>query len=616
MSNMPQFLIPLIPTVVAVFVVALGLTFVNWYWRPSSRIKKVLNQVIPRIQALQSPGVLVNRHKVAEIMQADKTLQHLWAEYTETLHEQYDYVEGERRLVAIRATVPAEVFFNAQVLVDTPLNTEFFRHLPGLLTGIGIIGTFSGLIVGLSGFEPNGSAEAVKASLDALMNGVKEAFYASAGAISAAMLITFIEKSILTRRYKQVEALAQAIDTLYEAGAGEEYLARLVKAAEENNTHTAQLKQSLVDDLKQILTDLSERQIAAQQSHGQQLAQDISQAIQTSLQTPLNQIADAVTHASGQQGTAVQNILNDLLAAFMDQMKQTFGGQMHGLNEMMAQSTVAMSEMQKGFEKLIADLGQTSQKATGDLTDKLSVALGAADRRHMKLEEQIKNAVTALEEQRKAAAEEEQKHLGEMTSRTEQFVSGLAQETEKLSAETLKAVAAMGLSIDKMNTGAQDMYLAASEFKDAGKVVSGAMQQGAATLDTLSTAADRVSIASSGLSAVMIANQNAQQTIQGMIDALKSVVEQARREAGVSKQIVDDMSKVAQQLHAVEQQTQEYFDQLNNLLDTAFSKFGDAVTRELGKSNAAFQSELTTGTNLLKGAFTELAAVVGTLHKP
>ncbi len=613
MSNMPPFLIPI---VVAAFVVALVLAFAYWYWRPSSRIKKVLNRVIPRIQALQSPGVLVNRHAVAEIMQADKTLKHLWDEYTETLHEQYDHVDGERRLVAIRATVPAEVFFNTQVLVDTPLNTEFFRHLPGLLTGIGIIGTFSGLIVGLSDFNPTGSAEAVKVSVDKLMKGVKEAFYASAGAITAAMLITFVEKSILTRRYKQIEVLAQTIDTLYEAGAGEEYLARLVKAAEENTVHTAQLKQSLVDDLKQILTDLSERQIAAQQTHGQQLAQNIGQAIQSSLQAPLDQIAAAVTHASGQQGTAVQNMLENLLTAFMEKMEQTFGGQMHGLNEMMAQSTIAMSEMQKGFEKLIADLGQTSQKATGDLTDKLSVALGAADRRHMKLEEQISNAVAALEGQRKAAAEEEQKHLGEMTSRTGQFVSGLAQETEKLSAETLKAVAAMGQSIDKMNTGAQDMYLAASEFKDAGKAVSGAMQQGAATLDTLSTAADRVSIASSGLSAVMTANQNAQQTIQGMIDALKSVVEQARREAGVSQQIVNDMGKVGQQLRQVEEQTQEYFDQLNSLLNTAFSTFGDAVTRELGKSNAAFQSELTTGTNLLKGAFTELAAVVGTLHKP
>jgi hypothetical protein len=173
----------------------------------------------------------------------------------------------------------------------------------------------------------------------------------------------------------------------------------------------------------------------------------------------------------------------------------------------------------------------------------------------------------------------------------------------------------MGESIDKMNAGAQDMYLAAAEFKDAGNAVSGVMQQGAETMGTLSTAADRVSIASSGLSAIMTTNQNAQQTIQDMIDALKSVVEQARREAGASQQIVNDMGKVGQQLSRVEEQTQEYFDQLNSLLNTAFSTFGDAVTRELGKSNAAFQSELTTGTNLLKGAFTELAAVVGTLHK-
>ena len=610
---MPPFLIPF---VVSVLVVVLLLDFRRRYWLPSADIENTLNKVIPSVQALPSQGTLINRHAVAEIMQVDKTLTHLWNEYTETLHEQYDYVEGERRLVAIRATVPAEVFFNTQVLVDTPLNTEFFRHLPGLLTGIGIIGTFSGLIVGLSGFEPTGSAEAVKSSLGALMEGVKDAFYASAGAITAAMFITFFEKSILTRRYKQVEALAQAIDTLYEAGAGEEYLARLVKAAEENTVHTAQLKQSLVDDLKQILTDLTERQIAAQQSQGQQLAEGISQAIQTSLKAPLDEIAASVKLASGEQGSAVQHMLANLLTAFMEKMEQTFGGQIRGLNEMMQKSTTALGEMQKGFEKLIADLGQTSQKATSDLTDKLSVALDAADRRHQKLEEQINNAVAALEGQRKAAAEEEQKHLGEMTSRTEKFVSGLAQETEKLSAETLKAVAAMGQSIDKMNTGAKDMYLAASEFKDAGNAVSGAMQQGAATLDTLSTAADRVSTASSSLEVVMTDNQNAQKTIQDMIDTLKGIIDQAKREAGVSQKIVDDMGKVGQQLSQVEAQTQAYFDQLNRLLNTAFSTFGDAVTLELGKSNAAFQTELGKGVKILEAAFVQLAAVISTINKP
>jgi uncharacterized membrane protein YfbV (UPF0208 family) len=134
-------------------------------------------------------------------------------------------------------------------------------------------------------------------------------------------------------------------------------------------------------------------------------------------------------------------------------------------------------------------------------------------------------------------------------------------------------------------------------------------------MDQLSAAAGQVSMASNGLSAVMTANQNAQQTIQGMIDALKGVVEQAKREAGVSQQIVNDMNKVGQQLSQVEEQTQEYFEQLNDLLNTAFSTFGDAVTRELGKSNAAFQSEMGNGVRILEAAFQQLAAVISTTHK-
>jgi hypothetical protein len=45
------------------------------------------------------------------------------------------------------------MFFSEHALVVTPLKTEFYKHLPGILTGIGIIGTFLGLIMGLSSFD-------------------------------------------------------------------------------------------------------------------------------------------------------------------------------------------------------------------------------------------------------------------------------------------------------------------------------------------------------------------------------------------------------------------------------------------------------------------------------
>jgi ABC-type transporter Mla subunit MlaD len=191
------------------------------------------------------------------------------------------------------------------------------------------------------------------------------------------------------------------------------------------------------------------------------------------------------------------------------------------------------------------------------------------------------------------------------------FVDGLSSETTKLSAEVLNTAQAMGTSIDKMNLGAQKMLDAATKFKDAGLAVTGVMQQGVSTMSELRDASTQVSSASRELAGILTNAQNAQQTMQGMVSVLQNLIDQTKREAGVSKHIVDDMNKVAVTLKQVEQQTQQYLGQMTKLIDEAFSTFGNAVGKELGKSNAAFQSELGKGTDLLKAAFTELAAVIG-----
>jgi len=79
---------------------------------------------------------------------ASKTLKHLWKEYDDTLHEQreFDASKGAFKSAVLRSTIPAAMVFTTEAVVDTRLATEFFKHLPGLFTGVGIIGTFWGLI--------------------------------------------------------------------------------------------------------------------------------------------------------------------------------------------------------------------------------------------------------------------------------------------------------------------------------------------------------------------------------------------------------------------------------------------------------------------------------------
>ena len=193
------------------------------------------------------------------------TFSHLWREYKDTLHEQQEYEpDGRRRVVVLRSTVPASMVFTNDVIVDTPLATEFFKHLPAIFTGVGIIGTFWGVIQGLQAFRISDDPIVVRTSLEELMHYVSAAFIVSAMAIFLAMIATLVEKSLVTVLYGKVEEITARLDSFLHSGASEEYLARLAKASEGTSTQSQLLKDALVTDLERILTTLTERQIEAQ----------------------------------------------------------------------------------------------------------------------------------------------------------------------------------------------------------------------------------------------------------------------------------------------------------------------------------------------------------------
>ena len=56
----------------------------------------------------------------------------------------------------------------------------------------------------------------------------------------------------------------------------------------------------------------------------------------------------------------VQNMLQDVLTAFMAKLDTTFGQQFTNLNEMMGQTVGAIQTMQTGFGALLQDMRQVS----------------------------------------------------------------------------------------------------------------------------------------------------------------------------------------------------------------------------------------------------------------
>jgi len=268
---------PLIIQIVVATLFLFNLFFLTRFVVPAIWIWCRLRGVIRRLRLLKGTEI----RDPAPIFARGKTLSHLWTEYRETLHEQreFDPNTGTFKPTVLRSTVPAAMVFTAETLVDSRLATEFFKHLPGLFTGVGIIGTFSGLIEGLQAFKVSENAEVVRTSLEELMHGVYEAFMVSAVAIGAAMVATFLEKLLVAALYRKVEEITFELDALFESGAGEEYLARLVKASEDTAAQTKVLKDALVTDLERILSNLTEQQIRAQTQSSQNLAQHFVESL-------------------------------------------------------------------------------------------------------------------------------------------------------------------------------------------------------------------------------------------------------------------------------------------------------------------------------------------------
>jgi len=360
-----------VPFTVFCFVMVALFFFFVFYLIPAFNIVRQLKSKAKVIASWTEESPANKLKNLGELL-VYKTMKHSWSEFKESLHSQKKEIDGEYKLQEVRATAPAAAYFTDQQQVDIPLNTEFFKHLPGILTGIGIIGTFYGLMIGLNHFDPS-SPEQVSESVNALLKDVLYAFLGSAFAIFASIVVTWFEKFSIAKCYKHLESFNSEIDSLFESGVGEEYLAELVKSSNESATQARQLKDGLVTDLRTMLRELVEKQSneneklaqtlsSTYRETGQQFAEQVSGAIETSLKAPLDKIAGAVQTASGDQSGQVHTMLEDVLTAFMSKLDTTFGKQFENMHDMMGKSVGAIESMQSGFSTLLQDMRSASEE--------------------------------------------------------------------------------------------------------------------------------------------------------------------------------------------------------------------------------------------------------------
>lgn len=579
--NFPAFI-----WVLLILIIVLALVFIIKFLVPYFRVRK---QLISSIQKLKlrdkNSGIDLD-----DIFSGSKELEHLWQEYRDTLHQQteLDPESGKMRVILNRQTVPAEVYFKSDVIVDTPLNSEFFKHLPGILTGIGIIGTFFGLLKGLRSFNTGGDATQIKKSLEVLLHGVSEAFFISATAITIAILITIFEKFCINSLYALNEDLVQELDKRFDSGAGEEYLARLVKSSEESASQTSLLKDALVGDLKVILTELADKQIAASNATSGALGKQIGDSINEALKAPLDQIAVSVAGVSKDQGQAVQALLTDVLSAFSAQMKDMFGDQIAGINTLQQQTVEALQSAVVKLQEMASNVELAGQRGASAMSEQMQKVLELAESRQA------------------AMADASHSMLSQFNSQ----VTGVVGSVESAAGEMQKAIASIqdssSSSIEKMNSSAELIIQASTEFANASRGVTETLSKTAETSVELTRAAGLVGGASTTLSGILVDYKASRDTISDMIKSLSGIVENGKREAALTSQLIQRIEQSANKLSDAHKQAEDYLGQVTEVLAESHNSFSEGMIKSVSEGNREFHRALSESVNMLKGSIQEL----------
>ncbi len=641
-----------LPLWVFLLVVVLTGLFIIGYLFKGSQVAWQLYQAVKFVRSLKSGDDAPDPRVVGKAFRAEP-LKHLWEEYEDTLHELRKAGSGTDVLIEVRATVPAETMFTREVLVDSRLFDDFTRHLPGVLTGLGIIGTFAGLLAGLQEFKPFPIEEAVK-GLDPLLRGVQHAFVASGVAIACAMFVVFFSRLALALLYRLVEKLTHGIDSLYATGAGEEYLARLVRSSEQNATSTGQLKDALVEDLRQMMTNLAERQIAAQEAATVALGRNIGEALSTAIAEPMKRVSEAMETTSRGNGEQVNSMLETLLTGFMAKLEDTFGGQMRGINEQMQRSMDAMGSVQASLQGLLADIKRTNEQAANQMSGTLEDAMKKAadnqqvltdqmrdfvqDFRRLVSEEQSKSkqvmdeavmkvlgdvasAMEGLEAVRRASAAEESGRNDRLAQQTNHLVGGLSTQVDSLLSAVSDQVARTQQNIDSlsnvslraidgMNQGALTMGSAAQRFESAGNSVTSSFERSANVAETMSSAASALQAAATAVQRGFEQYDSTRRTVDTQVAALMGLIESAKSEAGVSQELVASIRSSAEAMRKSEQESREHLEQVNSALVKAFTDFGNSLVGQVKSTIAETDRHLADGTGHLKGVVQELANAV------
>ena len=578
-----------------VFIVAFFATFLLYKYhfvKPLDARYKEIETYLDILKKYNPQNVNVYFESLSQEMENSDLIKGIWRKYQRTLIS----IPGKDGLEKY-STVESESYFSVAAFTEG-MKGGLWSGLAGTFTGIGILGTFIGLTIGLAGVDTS-STGALSSSISGLLGGMSTAFVTSIFGIVSAIVFGVWHSQNMKRFGDAVSRFTDALDQVFIRKSVEEILLEELAESRAQRAAMEQLSTdmaiSICDHLPDVLDQLAEKMDSAMKGNLDTMLVGLSerqdkqteQLMQISSNTNslviggFDQLGDVLKKGVGQGAEELGNSLKNL--------SSDIASLAEGIRDILDRSTKASSEAnQKTLDALNEAISKMNETMEG-MANKQTEETDKNIQRMTALMEEMKTTMKDIFDEMSASAKEQRTEIGEIAKdsadQTKENLGAINASVKELMAgiggqmQQMQSIIGK-FAIDSADQTKENLGVINASVKELMAEIADQMQQMQSMMDThekhMQETLDqmRQAVSSSG----------------NVVNAAGKTVEAAGKTAKVFVEAADDVSMKLKTAAEPLQKAAEPLQQAAASLDSGVQVLAQSITKQQADAKSVAES--------------------------
>ncbi len=578
-----------IVTTIEIFLISIFLWTSIKLWISYKKDLKSTNLLCDETQLLDKNGFdYYNDFK--NKLQVDKKIAHLWGEFDESLivKENGKYENS----------LDADYFFNRGSLASH-VGSKYYSAIPGILLGIGLLGTFFALYVALIELKLDG--EHLKESIRVFIGMVGVKFTASVWGIFLSVTFTFFEKTLEGKLARKIHNLQENIDSIFKRQTAEQ---NLFKIALESEQQTRAMN-SLAETLTQKISENFNPILSTMNNNLEQMPHHISKAIGDTLSAPLEQLKNSAQNAAESQSNSLESIVN----TFIDKLDSTAGDQAQGIQTMMSETTRQLTDLLKGIRDVTLSQNVMQKEREEKMQELFHRAMTSFETQMQQVQEVFGSVSQEASSSMKEMYSQQQKVLSDerasivehgqsISTQMQSLITSIAEQSgnrdEKLQ-EMMKMISEQHTSLftqnrefasELENSMAQIMNNIVNKVTEVQTMINTT----ASKLENVPSMLDSFESSSDNLRGFGDTAKEASLALNGAVEELRNVQSSINEQLGHVKDHTQSLKEISSSTQTVSQSSEETAKELQNVYKKLITENTDNLD-QLGESMSKWLSK-------------------------